>query len=87
VRIGDVELGPDRLAVVRGAACIVAREASRVMILGGPPLGHRYMDWNFVASSQAAIDRARAAWKAQTFPKIPGDDQEFVPLPEWPRGR
>ncbi|HEV7559338.1 MAG TPA: pirin-like C-terminal cupin domain-containing protein, partial [Kofleriaceae bacterium] len=85
VAIGDTELARDQLAVVRGDACVVAREASRVMILGGAPLGHRFIDWNFVSSSQEAIDRARAGWKAQTFPKIPGDDQEFIPLPEFPR--
>ena len=85
VAIGDVELVRDQLAVVRSNACVVAREASRVMILGGPPLGHRFIDWNFVSSSQESIDRARAGWKAQTFPKIPGDDQEFIPLPESPR--
>jgi redox-sensitive bicupin YhaK (pirin superfamily) len=61
---------------------IVARQASRVVVLGGPPLdGKRFMDWNFVASSRERIDRAREAWRAQTFPKIPGDDREFIPLP------
>jgi hypothetical protein len=39
-----------------------------------------------VATTKEAIDAARAAWKAQTFPKIPGDDQEFVPYPDLPRG-
>jgi len=39
------------------------------------------MDWNFVSSSRERIERAKAAWRAQTFPRIPGDDEEFVPLP------
>jgi hypothetical protein len=52
------------------------------MLLGGPPLGARFMDWNFVASTRERIDRARDAWKAQAFPRIPGDDQEFIPYPE-----
>jgi len=84
VSIGETVLAKDHLAVVAGKACAVARERSRVMILGGPPLGQRFIDWNFVSSKQASIDVARAGWKAQTFPKIPGDDQEFTPLPEWP---
>ncbi len=76
--------GRHRLLVGEPAAHfeIVARRASRVMVLGGPPLdGKRFMDWNFVASSRDRIDRAREAWRAQTFPKIPGDDREFVPYP------
>lgn len=84
VSIGETVLAKDHMAVVKGKACAVAREASRVMILGGPPLGQRFIDWNFVSSSQAKIDTARAGWKAQTFPKVPGDDQEFIPLPDWP---
>lgn len=84
VAAGALVFGPRRLLVREPAADleIVARKASRVMVLGGPPLeGKRFMDWNFVASSRDRIDRAREAWRAQTFPKIPGDDQEFVPLP------
>ncbi len=72
-----------RLAVLRPRtrAHLAAATAGRVLVLGGPPVGHRFMDWNFVSSSREAISRARADWKAQTFPKIPGDDVEFVPLP------
>ena len=84
--IGDCALGRDQLAVVRGGAVVLeTRAASRVLVLGGPPLGPRFIEWNFVSSSQADIDRASAAWRAQdlvTFPKIPGDDVEFTPLPE-----
>jgi redox-sensitive bicupin YhaK (pirin superfamily) len=86
IRIGDRELERDHLAVLRRGlpARALAREPTRFLLFGGTPLGHRFLDWNFVSSSQAKIDRARQAWKDQTFPKIPGDDQEFVPLPEWP---
>jgi redox-sensitive bicupin YhaK (pirin superfamily) len=59
-----------------------ALEPSRVMLLGGEPVGERYIWWNFVSSSQERIERAKREWKDGAFAKIPGDDQEFVPLPE-----
>ncbi|HTA90311.1 MAG TPA: pirin-like C-terminal cupin domain-containing protein, partial [Polyangiaceae bacterium] len=55
---------------------------SRLLLLGGaPPDGPRYIEWNFISSSQERIERAKAAWQAGQFPKVPGDDQEFIPLP------
>jgi redox-sensitive bicupin YhaK (pirin superfamily) len=84
VVVGQRSFGGLRLLVVApGAALlVVARRASRVVVLGGPPLdGERFIEWNFVSSSRERIERAKAAWRAQTFPRIPGDDQEFVPLP------
>jgi hypothetical protein len=45
-------------------------------------MGERFIEWNFVASTKDRIARASAAWKAQTFARIPGDDQEYIPLPE-----
>jgi len=87
VRLGRTVLEANRLAVLRpgAAAQLRAREKSRVLLLGGPPVGRRYIDWNFVSSSQERIQQARRDWREQKFPKIPGDEVEFVPLPEWPR--
>lgn len=84
VRIGAEDLAGDRLAVLApGArARLVATSPSRVMVLGGPPLGPRLIDWNFVASSKDRLDRAREAWKARAFPEIPTDRDEWVPYPE-----
>jgi redox-sensitive bicupin YhaK (pirin superfamily) len=85
VAVGRRSFGSLRLLVVApGTALLVlARSASRVVVLGGPPLdGKRFIEWNFVSSSRERIERAKAAWQAQTFPRIPGDDQELVPLPE-----
>lgn len=69
----------------RGAGAglrVAARRPSRIVVLGGPPLdGKRFIEWNFVSSSRSRIEEAKAAWRAQAFPKIPGDDQEHVPLP------
>lgn len=58
-------------------------EASRLMLLGGAPYGDRFIHWNFVAPSQAAIEAARAAWQGYPnaqFPHVPGET-EFIPLP------
>lgn len=61
---------------------IQALNDSRVMFLGGAPLeGPRKIWWNFVSSSEEKIEKAKADWAAGHFAKIPGDDQEFVPLP------
>jgi redox-sensitive bicupin YhaK (pirin superfamily) len=51
------------------------------MLLGGAPMGHRYIWWNFVSSSEKRIERAKREWKEGAFPKVPGDDVEFIPLP------
>jgi redox-sensitive bicupin YhaK (pirin superfamily) len=61
-----------------------ANGESRAMLLGGAPLDgeQRHMWWNFVASSKARIEQAKADWSAGRFGKIPGDDVEFIPLPD-----
>jgi redox-sensitive bicupin YhaK (pirin superfamily) len=62
---------------------LTAREPSRLMLLGGEPVdGERHIWWNFVASTKERIERAKADWKEGHFPKVPGDEVEFIPLPE-----
>jgi hypothetical protein len=54
-----------------------------VVLIGGDRLdGPRYMFWNFISSSRERLEQARADWREGRFPKTPGDDVEFVPLPE-----
>lgn len=86
---GDVEEGDDSwsagtMLVFRkdARASVRALTDAHVVLFGGAPLGERFIDWNFVASSKERIARARREWREQSFPKIPGDDQEFIPLPE-----
>ena len=51
------------------------------MLLGGEPVGERFIEWNFVSSSQERIEQAKADWRAGRM-KLPYmDDQEFIPLP------
>lgn len=81
---GGQTVGPATMAVAEAGmgAGIRALVASRVMLLGGAPLGKRYIWWNFVSSSEERIERARGDWKGRAFPGVPGDDAEFIPLPE-----
>jgi redox-sensitive bicupin YhaK (pirin superfamily) len=84
VDLGGRSYGPATLAVLAPGAAVTlaAQAASRVMLLGGQPLeGGRQIWWNFVASSPERLERAKAAWKAGGFDRVPGDD-EFIPLPE-----
>jgi redox-sensitive bicupin YhaK (pirin superfamily) len=61
---------------------MTALAPATVMLLGGEPLGERFIEWNFVSSSQARIEAAKADWRAGRM-KLPDlDNQEFVPLPQ-----
>jgi hypothetical protein len=63
---------------------LAAPRGGRVVVVGGEPLGHRFLSWNFVSSRRERILAAEADWQAQRFAKIPGET-EFIPLPERPR--
>jgi redox-sensitive bicupin YhaK (pirin superfamily) len=66
-------------------ARLASTTGGRVMLLGGQSFAtRRYVFWNFVSSSRDRINQAKEDWKAQRFGPIPGDDQEFIPLPEVP---
>jgi redox-sensitive bicupin YhaK (pirin superfamily) len=55
------------------------------VICGGAPMdGPRHIWWNFVSSRKDRIEQAKADWKAGHFGKVPGDEIEFIPLPETP---
>ena len=58
--------------------------AATVMLLGGEPVGPRFIEWNFVSSSQERIEQAKADWRAGRM-KLPDlDNDEFIPLPDPP---
>ncbi len=62
---------------------ILALSQTRLMLLGGEPMdGPRHIWWNFVSSSKDRIDAAKADWKAGRFSPVPGDAEEFIPLPD-----
>lgn len=60
---------------------ISASEDARVVLVGGAPLGHRFIYWNFVSSRKERLVQAADDWAAQRFPAVPGET-EFIPLPE-----
>lgn len=74
-----------RLLVFRPGDAITlrARTNARVMLLGGEPMdGPRYIWWNFVSSSKDRIEAAKDDWKRARFAIVPGDEKDFIPLPE-----
>jgi len=75
--------GQDKMLVfeAREPAVIKALSPSTVMLLGGDPVGPRFIEWNFVSSSRQRIEDAKSDWKAGRM-KLPDlDNKEFTPLP------
>ncbi len=65
-------------------AGLKAETRTTLMALGGEPIGERHIDWNFVSSSKARIEQAKADWRAGRM-KLPDlDNREFIPLPPDP---
>lgn len=60
---------------------VSAESEVRVALIGGDPIGPRFMWWNFVSSRKQRIDQAAADWEAQRFAPVPGET-EFIPLPQ-----
>ncbi|WP_409559852.1 pirin family protein [Hyphomicrobium sp. MC8b] len=62
---------------------ILAESNARLMLLGGEPMdGPRHIWWNFVSSSQDRIEAAKDEWRRGRFDIVPGDENEFIPLPD-----
>jgi redox-sensitive bicupin YhaK (pirin superfamily) len=81
---GDKFEGP-RLLIFRPGdrITVTATRQARLMFLGGAALeGPRYLWWNFVSSRKERIEAAKEEWKSGRFALIPGDETEFIPLPE-----
>lgn len=82
-----VPLEPMKLYVLRPGIAATLRSASggRAMLAGGDAFRTpRHVWWNFVSSSRERINEAKRAWKAGEFPVVPGDDKEWIPIPEVP---
>lgn len=78
-------LQPQTLYVLRPGtrATLMSVDGGRVMLCGGEAFkSPRHVWWNFVSSSRDRIMQAREDWDAMRFPLIPGDDQEFIPIPQ-----
>ncbi|MFP1631753.1 pirin family protein [Zhengella sp. ZM62] len=76
---------PDRLLVLRPGDVIDVHAArgARFMLFGGASMGsRRYIWWNFVSSSKERIEQAKEEWKTGRFDIVPGDEEDFIPLPD-----
>ena len=84
LQAGDTAIPEHALAVMadRPDLAVTATRPSRIGIIGGERMGRRFVEWNFVSSRKDRIDQAKADWKAQRFPMVPGDENEYIPLPE-----
>jgi redox-sensitive bicupin YhaK (pirin superfamily) len=85
VDISGDTFGADRLLVFKPGDKISIRALTDVhlTIFGGATMdGPRHIWWNFVSSRKDRIEQAKAEWAAGHFGKVPGDEIEFIPLPE-----
>ena len=65
---------------------LTATAPSRLMLLGGEAFATpRHVWWNFVSSSRDRITQAKHDWQAGNFPLVPGDEEEFIPIPAVPK--
>jgi redox-sensitive bicupin YhaK (pirin superfamily) len=85
---GEVEVDGQRLGAGKmiifapgQPVLFTATQRSIVMLLGGEPVGERFIDWNFVSSSKERIEQARDDWRAGRFKLPDADHDEFIPLP------
>ena len=86
VEIGNDHISTGEMAVLSPGAEIrlKALVPAHVMLLGGEPIGPRFIEWNFVSSSKDRIEQAKADWRAGRM-KLPDlDRDEFIPLPQEP---
>jgi redox-sensitive bicupin YhaK (pirin superfamily) len=85
VEVDGEQIGAHTMAVLNsgGTAAIAAKSDVHLILLGGEPFPEpRHIWWNFVSSSRERIEQAKRDWKERRFGPIPGDDREFIPLPE-----
>jgi redox-sensitive bicupin YhaK (pirin superfamily) len=90
VASGEIDIAGDtftegRLLVFKPGdrISILANAQSRLVLLGGEPMDSaRHIWWNFVSSSKERIDQAKEDWRRKRYALVPGDDKEFIPLPE-----
>jgi redox-sensitive bicupin YhaK (pirin superfamily) len=67
------------------AMTLRSERGGRAMLLGGEAFKtHRFVYWNFVSSDRERIEQAKADWQEGRFAKVPGDEEEFIPLPAKP---
>jgi redox-sensitive bicupin YhaK (pirin superfamily) len=90
VTCGGASHGPHRMLLLAGerAVRVEADTATRAVVIGGELFPEpRHIWWNFVSSSEDRIEQAKRDWLTRRgeadgpFPLVPGDSDEYIPLP------
>ena len=83
LELDGVPIAPQTMTVVPPGdePLISASSTARAVLIGGEPLGHRFLWWNFVSSRKERLLQAADDWAAGRFPGVPGET-EFIPLPD-----
>jgi redox-sensitive bicupin YhaK (pirin superfamily) len=87
---GEIDIAGDRFAsgqllVFRpgDSLSVTAATTARVVLVGGAAMdGPRHIWWNFVSSRKERIEQAKTEWRERRFDIVPGDETEFIPLPD-----
>jgi redox-sensitive bicupin YhaK (pirin superfamily) len=84
VEVAGQTYGEGKMLVFKKSAdpIIIAKADTTLMLLGGEPLGERFIWWNFVSSRKERIEQAKEDWKQGRIILPPTDNHEFVPLPD-----
>ncbi|MEO1221885.1 MAG: pirin family protein [Pseudomonadota bacterium] len=85
--VDGTSLVPYQLAVLEPGKVmrLTSQSGGRVMLLGGEAFTtKRHVWWNFVSSDRERMHQAKEDWEAGRFPIVPGDEEEFIPLPRVP---
>jgi len=84
IEVSGITYGQGKMLVFTKASdpSIIAREYTSLMLLGGEPLGERFIWWNFVSSRKERIEQAKEDWKQGRIVLPPNDNKEFIPLPD-----
>ncbi|MEC7377943.1 MAG: pirin family protein [Pseudomonadota bacterium] len=75
------EIAAHSMAILaeQAGVSVTAVEDTRIALIGGDPLGKRFIEWNFVSSSKERIEAAKADWRAGRFARVVGDESDYIP--------
>lgn len=83
LKIKDTVIPEFAMVILSSADDVVidATADSRIALIGGEKISKRFIEWNFISSRKERVEQAKRDWQAGTFPKVIGDEDEFIPLP------
>ncbi len=86
IKAGDTWYEPDQLLVLKPGLPLefkAGHTPTHLMFFGGDAMdSKRYIWWNFVSSSKERIEQAKEEWRTGKFDIVPGDEEDFIPLPD-----